>query len=95
MLEGTYATDNSGNNSTTSSVSFQYVVTNQLHIRTNGLGTISPTNYSNGWLEIGRNYSITSAPATGFVFTNWTVSTNWIPTCQPFRRSNAAIRRYP
>lgn len=73
-----YAADNSGNLSMTSSVNFQYVVTNQLAIRTNGLGTISPTNYSNGWLEIGRNYSITSAPAIGFVFTNWTVSTNWI-----------------
>lgn len=41
------------------------------------LGTVSP-NYSNAWLEIGRNYSITSAPASGFVFTNWLVSTNWI-----------------
>jgi len=40
-------------------------------------GTIKP-NYSNAWLKIGRNYSITSAPATGFVFTNWVISTNWI-----------------
>ena len=72
-----YAADNSGNISTTSSVSFQYVVTNQLGVRTVGLGTVSP-NYSNAWLEVGRNYSITSAPAAGFVFTNWIVSTNWI-----------------
>ena len=46
-------------------------------MRTTGLGTVSP-NYSNAWLNIGQNYSITSAPATGFVFTNWTVSTNWL-----------------
>ena len=72
-----YAEDNSGNISTTSSVSLQYVVTNQLGVRTVGLGTVSP-NYSNAWLEVGRNYSITSAPAAGFVFTNWLVSTNWI-----------------
>ena len=72
-----YAVDNSGNLSTTNSVNFQYVVTNQLGVRAIGLGTILP-NYSNAWLEIGRNYSITSAPAKGFVFTNWTVSTNWI-----------------
>ena len=72
-----YAVDTSGNLSTTSSVSFQFVVTNQLGVRAIGLGTISP-NYSNAWLEIGRNYSITSAPASGFIFTNWTVSTNWI-----------------
>jgi hypothetical protein len=72
-----YSVDTSGNLSTTSSVSFQYVVTNQLGVRITGLGTISP-NYSNAWLNIGQNYSITSAPASGFIFTNWTVSTNWI-----------------
>ncbi len=71
-----YAMDTSGNISTTSSVSFDFVATNQLQIRASGLGTISP-NYSNAWLEIGRNYSITSAPASGFVFTNWVTSTNW------------------
>ena len=60
-----------------SSLSFQFVVTNQLGVRANGLGTISP-NYSNAWLEIGRNYSITSTPASGFKFTNWLISTNWL-----------------
>jgi hypothetical protein len=72
-----YAVDTSGNPSSVSNASFDFVVTNQLQIRANGWGTISP-NYSNAWLEIGRNYSITSAPASGFVFTNWVVSTNWI-----------------
>ena len=72
-----YAVDTSGNNSLTNSVSLQFVVTNQLQIRASGLGTVSP-NYSNAWLEIGRNYSITSTPASGFVFTNWVISTNWI-----------------
>ena len=38
---------------------------------------ISP-NYSNAWLEIGRNYSMTATPASGFMFTNWVVSTNWL-----------------
>jgi hypothetical protein len=82
LLPGTnvvqaYAMDTAGNKSTTNSVSFNYVVTNQLGVRAIGLGTLSP-NYSNAWLEIGRNYSITSAPASGFVFTNWVISTNWI-----------------
>ncbi len=72
-----YAVDTSGNVSTTNSVSFQFVATNQLQIHLSGLGTISP-NYSNAWLEIGRNYNITSTPASGFVFTNWVISTNWI-----------------
>jgi hypothetical protein len=82
LLPGTntiaaYAVDPGGDASPTINASLFFVVTNQLQIRTVGLGTISP-NYSNAWLEIGRNYSITSAPASGFVFTNWTVSTNWI-----------------
>ena len=72
-----YATDTTGNNSSTNSVSFQFVVTNLLGVQATGLGTIAP-NYSNLWLEVGRNYSMTAAPATGFIVTNWTVSTNWI-----------------
>jgi uncharacterized repeat protein (TIGR03803 family) len=72
-----YAVDPGGDASLTTNASLFFVVTNQLQIRAIGLGTILP-NYSNAWLEIGRNYSITSAPASGFVFTNWTVSTNWI-----------------
>jgi hypothetical protein len=53
------------------------VVTNLLAVQATGLGTLSP-NYSNSWLEIGRNYSMTATPATGFVVSNWTISTNWI-----------------
>jgi hypothetical protein len=72
-----FAMDLGGNVSTTNSVSFDYVVTNQLGVSANGLGTISP-NYSNAWLEIGRNYSMTATPGSGFVVTNWTISTNWL-----------------
>ena len=72
-----FAVDTSGNKSITNSVSFDFVMTNQLQVQMTGRGTISP-NYSNAWLDIGRNYSITSTPASGFVFTNWVVSTNWI-----------------
>ena len=73
----TYAVDNTGNLSLTNSLSFDFVVTNQLQLRLSGKGTAAP-NYSNAWLEIGRNYSLTSAPASGFVFTNWAISTNWL-----------------
>ena len=72
-----YALDTCGNLSTVGNVSFDFVVTNQLRICASGLGAVSP-NYSNAWLELGRNYSITSTPASGFVFTNWLVSTNWL-----------------
>jgi hypothetical protein len=72
-----YAVDNTGNTSTTNTVNFQFVVTNRLLVSATGLGSISP-NYSNAWLEIGRNYSMTATPASGFIFTNWVVSTNGI-----------------
>ena len=71
-----YAVDTTGNRSATNSVSFQFVVTNQLGVRANGLGTISP-NYSNAWLELGRNYSMSASAGSGFMFTNWMISTNW------------------
>ena len=70
-----YAVDPGGQASLTNSVTFQYWVTNQLQISAFGLGTISP-NYSNAWLDIGRNYSITATPMTGFAFGNWTIYTN-------------------
>lgn len=72
-----YAVDIGGNRSATNTVSFQFVVSNQLQIRAIGLGAISP-NYSNSWLNIGQNYCITSSPAFGFVATNWIISTNWL-----------------
>jgi len=71
-----YAVDPGGEASLTNSLSFQYVVTNQVQLSAIGRGTVSP-NYSNAWLEIGRNYSMKATPATGFAFTNWTISTNW------------------
>ena len=72
-----YAVDNSGNHSSTNSVTFQYILTAPLQVQLTGLGTISP-NDSNAVLELGQTYSLTATPATGFVFTNWSVSTNWL-----------------
>jgi uncharacterized repeat protein (TIGR03803 family) len=71
-----FAVDTSGNLSITNQLTFDFVATNQLGVRTLGLGTVSP-NYSNAWLEIGQKYSITSSPASNFAATNWVVSTNW------------------
>jgi hypothetical protein len=92
-----FATDTSGNTSPTNTVLCDFVVTNQLGVRLNGLGTLTP-NDSNVWLEVGRNYTITAAPATGFVFTNWTVATNWVggaitnkPTVQFMMASNLTL----
>ena len=76
-LISAYAVDSAGNSSTTNSVNLVYVVTNLLQVAATGKGTLSP-NYSNAWLEIGLPYSMTATPASGFVFTNWTISTNWL-----------------
>jgi hypothetical protein len=66
-----------GETNATASLTVQFVLTNQLGVRAVGLGTINP-NYSNAWLEIGRSYSMTATAASGFSFTNWTISTNWL-----------------
>jgi hypothetical protein len=71
-----YAVDTTGNRSATNNVTFQFVVTNLLGVRASGLGILSP-NYSNAWLEVGRNYTMTASPGSGFVVTNWLISTNW------------------
>ena len=72
-----YAVDTTGNKSLTNAASLQFVVTNQLLVSATGKGTLS-VNYSNTWLEIGRNYSLKATPGSGFVFTNWVISTNWV-----------------
>jgi hypothetical protein len=92
-----FAVDTSGNRSLTNTLNLDFVVTNQLGLQITGLGTLSP-NDSNAWLEVGRNYTITAVPAAGFLFTNWTVSTNWQggattnkPTVQFMMASNLTL----
>lgn len=72
-----YAQAPNGNLSATDAVDLVYAVSNQLAVTANGLGNLSP-NYSNAWLRIGENYNMTAVPQSGFVFTNWVVSTNFI-----------------
>jgi hypothetical protein len=82
LLRGTntaraYAEDAAGNRSLTNSVKFVYVMADRLSVVATGKGTISP-NYSNAWLEIGRQYSMTAKASSGYAFTNWVISTNWV-----------------
>jgi hypothetical protein len=72
-----YAEDAAGNRSLTNSVKFVYLVADRLSVVATGKGTISP-NYSNAWLEIGRQYSMTAKASSGYAFTNWVISTNWV-----------------
>lgn len=71
-----YAVDTAGNFSATDKLDVVYAVSNQLRIETIGKGILTP-NYSNEWLRIGENYSITAHPAKGYRFTDWIVSTNF------------------
>ncbi|HUR47114.1 MAG TPA: Ig-like domain-containing protein [Candidatus Saccharimonadales bacterium] len=68
-----YAQDSAGNLSSTSSVSFVYVLSAPVTVNVSGKGTLNP-NYSGQRLELGRGYTITATPGPGFVFTNWTGS---------------------
>jgi hypothetical protein len=86
LLPGTnliqaYSVDTSANNSPVAAATIDYVVMDQLEISANGACTISP-NYSNAWLEIGRNYSVSATPGSGFTFTNWVVLTNGLTKAQ-------------
>jgi hypothetical protein len=68
-----YSCDSTGLHSKTNTVTLDNVVLAPLQLFTNGLGTITPY-YSNAWLQVGRNYTLTAVPAAGFGFVNWTGS---------------------
>jgi hypothetical protein len=65
-----YASDAAGNLSSTSSVSFVYVVCVPLCVKTTGLGTVTP-NYDGKVLEIGKNYVMTAKAGKGYAFYYW------------------------
>jgi hypothetical protein len=70
-LFSVYALAANGNFSATDTVSIVYAVSNQLNLQTAGKAIIYP-NYSNAWLRIGQNYTVTAYPNNGFIFSNWT-----------------------
>ncbi len=71
-----YSVNNFGYVSTTNSVRAKYLAGDILTIRTNGLGGITP-DLNNHLLPLGSNYSLTATPGSGFILSNWTISTNW------------------
>ena len=93
-----YALDTSGNPSLTNSVSFTCVLSDRLRIMVSGRGTLSP-NYSNAALEIEKSYTMTATAASGYAFTNWVISTNWLggrttntPILQFLMQSNLTLQ---
>ncbi|HVM51309.1 MAG TPA: hypothetical protein VMU04_24985, partial [Candidatus Acidoferrum sp.] len=66
-----YAQDGAGNLSTTSRVSFVYVPSDRLTVLISGRGSVSP-NYSNAFLAIGANLTMTAKAGAGCLFSNWT-----------------------
>ena len=65
--------DGDGNHSTTNTVRFTYVVYDRLTLSMTGEGGFSP-NYSNAVLMLGKVYTLTAQPRSGYVFSNWTGS---------------------
>lgn len=49
---------------------YNYVVTNQLSLQTNGLGSIAP-NLDGHWLNIGQIYTVTARPGPNQIFVGW------------------------
>jgi len=72
-----YAVNNYGYVSATNTLRVKYLAGDYLKINTNGLGSVAP-NLNNELLPLGTNYAVTATPGTGFVVTNWTISTNWV-----------------
>jgi hypothetical protein len=70
------AVDSGGLESAELARTLTYVVTEPITVAVNGRGTVSPRHGQ--FLEVGKAYTASITPATGFSFTNWTgtVSTN-------------------
>jgi hypothetical protein len=86
-----YAQDNSGNVSSTNSQNLDYVFLAPAVVQVNGLGTVAP-NYNGQNLELGRAYSMTATPATGFAFSNWTgTATSSAPILNFMMVSNLSV----
>jgi hypothetical protein len=65
-----FVLDASGTFSTTNSVTFKYIPSATLTVRSNGNGGITPVD--NGkLLAIGTNYTLTASPAKNWLFSNW------------------------
>ena len=72
-----YAVDGSGKFSTTNTVSFTAGT-----LQVSGEGTISPT-YPGLFLVVGKSYTLTAKPASGYIFTGWTNSAGNYVTTNP------------
>ena len=68
-----HSVDGTGNISAINTQSFFYVVKTMVTVRTNGRGNVSP-NLNGQMLEIGKSYSMTAAPNSGFGFGGWSGS---------------------
>ena len=62
--------DTTGNESVVASRSITNVVMALITVNLVGSGTITPS-YNGQLLEIGRSYTMSARPATGFTFSNW------------------------
>ena len=65
------AFDTTGNASRTNQVSFIFVPSGLLTVQIVGQGSVTP-NYGGAVLELGKTFSMTATPASGFQFVNWT-----------------------
>ena len=72
-----YSVDLQGNVSVTSKAVFTYALGAVMQVRTNGQGSITPA-YNGQMLEIGKSYTMTAKPKSGYVFTAWADGTGTV-----------------
>jgi uncharacterized repeat protein (TIGR03803 family) len=65
-----YSVDTTGNKSSLTNVTFLYIPSATLTVRTNGFGGITPVDNGN-LLAIGTNYTLTAVPGKNWLFSNW------------------------
>jgi hypothetical protein len=66
------AYDENGNVSVETRSQFTYVVYETLRVGVSGLGSIKPAAYTNTVLMVAKPYTVTAAPAKGWILSNWT-----------------------
>jgi len=64
------AVDKTGNKSLTNSVTFTCVLTDQLGLLTNGVGSIT-RNFTGSMLQLGSRYTVTAVPGKDQLFAGW------------------------
>jgi hypothetical protein len=84
--------NDAANNTGTDVISVVYTPSSPVTILINGIGTVSP-NLNGQMLQIGKSYTVTATPGTGYVFSSWTGAvTSSVPALTFLMQSNMVFQ---